>query len=59
MAKKLSNASTEEVEIEDAVDAAETVDAELSNANESTASEEPSLRDKFKAAFSRENIEIS
>ena len=59
VAKKLSNASTEEVEIEDALDAAETVDAELSNANESTASEEPSLRDKFKAAFSRENIEIS
>jgi len=59
VAKKLSNASTEEVEIEEALDAAETVDAEISNANEATASEEPSLRDKFKSAFSRENIEIS
>jgi len=59
VAKKLSNASTEEVEIEEALDAAETVDAEISNANEATASEQPSLRDKFKSAFSRENIEIS
>ena len=59
VAKKLSNASTEEVEIEEALDAAETVDAEISNANEATASEEPSLRDKFKSAFYRENIEIS
>jgi hypothetical protein len=59
VAKKLSSASTEEVEIEEALDAAETVDAEISNANEATASEEPSLRDKFKSAFSRENIEIS
>jgi len=59
VAKKLSNASTEEVEIEEALDAAETVDAEISNANEATASQEPSLRDRFKSAFSRENIEIS
>ena len=59
VAKKLSQASVEEVEIEEVLDAAEPVDAEISNANEATASEEPSLRDKFKAAFSRENIEIS
>ena len=59
VAKKLSNASVEEVKIEEALDAAEAVDAEVSNANEATASEEPSLRDKFKTAFSRENIEIS
>ena len=49
----------EEVEVEEALDSAEIVDAEISNTNEATASKEPSLRDKFKAAFSRENIEIS
>jgi hypothetical protein len=59
VAKKLSNASTEEVKVEEALDAAEPVDAEVSNANEATASQEPSLRDKFKTAFSRDNIEIS
>lgn len=59
VAKKLSNASVEEVEIGEALDAAEPVDAEVSNANEAVASNEPSLRDKFKSAFSRENIEIS
>ena len=59
VAKKLSTASTEEVEIGEALDAAETVDAEVANTNEAVASHEPSLRDKFKSAFSRENIQIS
>ena len=59
VAKKLSKASVEEVKIGEALDAAEPVDAEVSNANEAVASNEPSLRDKFKSAFSRENIEIS
>jgi len=59
VAKKLSTASTEEVEIGEALDAAETVDTEVSNTNEAVASHEPSLRDKFKSAFSRENIQIS
>ena len=59
VAKKLSKASTDEVEVEEALDAAEETDAEISNANEAVASEEPSLRDKFRTAFSRENIEIS
>ena len=59
VAKKLSTASTEEVEIGEALDAAEAVDAEVANTNEAVASHEPSLRDKFKSAFSRENIQIS
>ena len=59
VAKKLSNASVEEVEIEEALDAAEATDAPVANANEAVATEEPSLREKFKAAFNRENIEIS
>jgi len=59
VAKRVSNASTEEVEVEDALDAAETTDAPVANSNEAVASEEASIRDKFKAAFSRDNIEIS
>jgi hypothetical protein len=59
VAKRLSTASTGEVKIEEALDAAEAVDAEVSNTNEAVASQEPSLRDKFKSAFSRENIQIS
>ena len=59
VAKRVSNASTEEVEVEDALDAAETTDAPVANSNEAVASEETSRRDKFKAAFSRDNIEIS
>jgi len=59
VAKRLSNASTEPVEVEEALDAAEQTDAEISNANEAVSSQEPSLRDKFKAAFKRENISIS
>ena len=59
VAKRVSNASEEEVELEEALDDAEPTDVGVSNANESVATEEPSLRDKFKRAFSRDNIEIS
>ncbi len=59
VAKRVSNASTEEVKVEEALDAAEVTDSTISNANEAVASEETSLRDKFKAAFTRDNIEIS
>ena len=59
VAKRISTASTDEVKIEDALDAAEPTDSAVSNANEAVASEKTTLRDKFKAAFSRENIEIS
>ena len=59
VAKRVSTASTEEVEVEEALDAAEATDSAISNANEAVASEEVSLRDKFKSAFSRDNIEIS
>ena len=59
VAKRVSTASTEQVEVEEALDAAEATDAAVSNANEAVATEEPSLREKFKAAFNRENIEIS
>ena len=59
VAKRVSTASEEEVEVEEALDAAEETDAEISNANEAVTSEEPTLRDKFKEAFSRDNIEIS
>ena len=63
VAKKLSNASTEEVEeveVEEALDSAEICRRrDFLIQTKSTASKEPSLRDKFKAAFSRENIEIS
>jgi uncharacterized protein Smg (DUF494 family) len=62
--KRISKASSEEeegeeVETEKVLDDAEETDAPVSNANEATASNEPSLRDKFKDAFKRENIEIS
>ena len=59
VAKRLSTASTEDVKPEEALDAAEETDAEVSNANEAVSAEEPSLREKFKAAFTRDNIEIS
>ena len=59
VAKRVSTASNEEVKVEEALDAAEATDAPISNSNEAVASSEPSLRDKFKAAFSRDNIEIS
>jgi DNA repair exonuclease SbcCD ATPase subunit len=59
VAKRVSTASTEEVEVEEALDGAEATDAPVANANEAVASKEPTLRDKFKAAFTRDNIEIS
>ena len=59
VAKRISTASTDEVKIEEALDAAEPTDSDVSNANEAVASEKTTLRDKFKAAFSRDNIEIS
>ena len=59
VAKRISTASTDEVKIEEALDAAEQTDSAISNANEAVASEKTSFRDKFKAAFSRDNIEIS
>ena len=59
VAKRVSTASTEEVEVEEALDATEATDAPVANANEAVASKEPSLKEKFKAAFTRENIEIS
>ena len=59
VAKRVSNASVEEVEPEEALDSAEESEAAVPNANESVASKPSSLRDKFKAAFSRDNIEIS
>ena len=59
VAKRVSTASGEEVKVEDALDAAEATDAGVSNANEAVATEEASLRDRFKTAFSRDNIEIS
>ncbi len=59
VAKRVSTASAEEVDVEEALDAAETTDAPVANSNEAVASEEATLRDKFKAAFSRDNIEIS
>jgi hypothetical protein len=59
VAKRVSTASEEEVEVEEALDAAEETDAEISNANEAVTSEELTFRDKFKKAFSRDNIEIS
>ena len=59
VAKRVANASTEEVEVEKALDDAEEVDATVPNVNEAVASKEESLIDKFKGAFKRENIEIS
>ena len=59
VAKRITKASAEPVEVEAALDAAEPTDPDISNANEAVSSQEPSLRDKFKEAFKRENIEIS
>jgi hypothetical protein len=59
VSKRVSNASEETVEPEEALDSAEETEAGVPNANESVASEPTSLRNKFKAAFSRDNIEIS
>jgi hypothetical protein len=59
VAKRVTNASTEDVEPEEVLDSAEETEAGVPNANEAVASKPSSLRDKFKAAFSRDNIEIS
>ena len=59
VAKRVANASTEEVEVEEALDNAAEVDAAVPNVNEAVASNEESLIDKFRGAFKRENIEIS
>ena len=59
VAKRVSTASSEEVEVEKALDNAEQTDAAVPNVNEAVASKEVSLVDKFKDAFKRENIEIS
>ncbi len=59
VAKRVSNASTEEVEPEKALDSAEETEAGVPNVNEAVASGPTSLREKFKAAFTRDNIEIS
>lgn len=58
VAKRIATASAE-VDVEQALDNAEQVDADISNNNEAVASQEEGLVDKFKKAFSRENIEIS
>ncbi len=58
--KRIATASTEEVNVEAALDNATQTDADISNNNEALASEqEESFADKFKKAFSRENIEIT
>ena len=59
VAKRIQASSDEEVATEDALDAAEATDAAISNANEAVSAAEPSLKDKFKNAFKRENIQIS
>ena len=58
VAKRVARASAE-VDVEEALDNAKQVDADISNNNEALASQEENLVDKFKKAFSRENIEIS
>jgi len=58
VAKRVATASAE-VDVEEALDNAKQIDADISNNNEALASQEESLVDKFKKAFSRENIEIS
>ena len=59
VAKRVATASTEEVEVEAALDNAEEVDSALPNTNEAVASDDDSIVDKFRDAFKRENIEIS
>jgi len=59
VAKRVSKASTEDVDVEDALDNAEQTDADVSNVNEAVASSNESFVDKFKGAFSRENVTIS
>lgn len=58
--KRIATASTEEVNVEAALDNATQTDADISNNNEALASEQDqSFAEKFKKAFSRENIEIT
>lgn len=58
--KRIATASTEEVDVEAALDNATQTDAGISNNNEALASEQDqSFAEKFKKAFSRENIEIT
>mgnify|MGYP005988729341 FL=1 len=59
VAKRVSKASSEDVDVEDALDNAEQTDADVSNVNETVASSNESFVDKFKNAFSRENVTIS
>ena len=59
VAKRIEASANEEVATEDALDGAEATDSVVSNANEAVSAAEPSLKDKFKDAFKRENIEIS
>ena len=54
-----SSTDPEEVSTEEILDKVETSEAGLTNSNETTSREEVSLRDKFAAAFNRENITIS
>ena len=56
VAKRVSHASSEEVEPEKALDSAEETEAGVPNVNEAVASAPTSLREKFKAAFTRDNI---
>ena len=59
VAKRVATASTEEVEVEAALDNAEEIDSAVPNTNEAVASDDDSIVDKFRDAFKRENIEIS
>ena len=54
-----SQASEETPEVEEVLDAVEAQDEEVINNNAEAAQEEPSLRDKFEKAFSRENLTIN
>jgi polyribonucleotide nucleotidyltransferase len=58
VAKRLATASKidEETDVEEALEEAEETTSRIPNNNEAQASESKSLRDRFAAAFSRENI---
>ena len=64
--KRISKAPTEEAKASEAaktneeiLDGAETTEASLPNCNEEASKAEPTLREKFSAAFDRSNVEIS
>lgn len=62
VAKITSNPSKEVKEAktdEEILDNVESSEASIANSNETVSREEPSLREKFSAAFDRKNIEIS